>query len=95
LNDKQESISFSSTWEQVNNDVVTASLLLVEREGDSYEETFWGQPKWPLFLTQATEKDEIAEFERLVDHPGEKLTGSFSIIKDAVWKVQNSPRTED
>ena len=32
---------------------ITSGLLLVEREGDVYKETFWGQPKWPLFLTEA------------------------------------------
>ena len=66
---------------------ITSGLLLVEREGDTYEETFWGQPKWPLLLTQAPGEDEIAEFERLVRHLEEKMMGSFSIAEDAVWKV--------
>lgn len=66
---------------------ITSGLLLVEREGDTYEETFWGQPKWPLFLTEAPGEDEIAEFERLVGHLEEKMMGSFSIAEDAVWKV--------
>ncbi len=66
---------------------ITSGLLLVEREGDTYEETFWGQPKWPLFLTKAPGEGEIAEFEGLLIHLEEKMMGSFSIAADAVWKV--------
>jgi len=66
---------------------ITSGLLLVEREGDTYEETFWGQPKWPLFLTETPGADEVAEFERLVSHLEEKTMGSFSVAEDAVWKV--------
>ncbi len=66
---------------------ITSGLLLVEREGDTYEETFWGQPKWPLFLTEAPGEDEVAEFERLVSHLEEKMMGSFSMAENAVWKV--------
>jgi hypothetical protein len=66
---------------------ITSGLLLVEREGDTYEETFWGQPKWPLFLTEAPGEDEVAEFERLVSHLEEKMMGSFSITENTVWKV--------
>lgn len=66
---------------------ITSGLLLVEREGDTYEETFWGQPKWPLFLTEAPGADEVAEFERLISHLEEKTMGSFSVAEDAVWKV--------
>jgi len=68
---------------------LTSGLLLIEREGESYEETFWGQPKWPLFLTAIPSAEETAEFKRLVDHLEQKTMGSFSIEKDAVWKVQN------
>ena len=68
---------------------LTSGLLLVEREGDTYEETFWGQPKWPLFLTEAPSTEETAEFKRLVNHLERKTMGSFSIDEDAVWKVQN------
>ena len=39
---------------------ITSGLLLVEREGDIYEETFWGQPKWPLFLTETPTAEETA-----------------------------------
>jgi FecR-like protein len=66
---------------------ITSGLLLVEREGDTYEETFWGQPQWPLFLTETPGEDEIAEFERLVNHLEEKMMGAFSIAENAVWKV--------
>ena len=65
---------------------LTSGLLLVEREGDTYDETFWGQPKWPLFLTEAPGAAETAEFERLVDHLEQKTMGSFSIAEDAIWK---------
>ena len=68
---------------------ITSGLLLVEREGDVYEETFWGQPKWPLFLTASPSAEEVAEFKRLVNHLEQKTMGSFSIEEDAIWKVQN------
>ncbi|MBQ12373.1 MAG: hypothetical protein CMJ45_12600 [Planctomyces sp.] len=68
---------------------ITSGLLLVEREGDIYEETFWGQPKWPLFLTENPSAEETAEFKRLVNHLEQKTMGSFSVSEDAVWKVQN------
>ena len=68
---------------------LTSGLLLVEREGENYEETFWGQPKWPLLLTEAPSAEETAEFKRLVNHLERKTMGSFSIDEDAVWKVQN------
>jgi len=68
---------------------LTSGLLLVEREGDTYEETFWGQPKWPLLLTEAPSAEEAAEFKRLVNHLERKTMGSFSIDGDAIWKVQN------
>ena len=66
---------------------ITSGLLLVEREGETYEETFWGQPKWPLFLTETPSAEEAAEFERLVDHLEQKTMGSFSISEEAVWKT--------
>ena len=68
---------------------LTSGLLLVEREGDTYEETFWGQPKWSIFLTEVPSAEETAEFKRLVNHLERKTMGSFSIDEDAVWKVQN------
>ncbi len=63
---------------------ITSGLLLVEREGDNYEETFWGQPKWPLFLTETPSSDEAAELERLVGHLEEKTMGSFSVREEAI-----------
>jgi hypothetical protein len=68
---------------------ITSGLLLVECEGDTYEETFWGQPKWSLFLTEAPTAEETAEFKRLVDHLEQKTMGSFSVSEEAVWRVQN------
>ena len=66
---------------------LTSGLLLIEREGETYEPTFWGQPKWPLFLTESPAAAEIAELERLRRHMEEKLMGSFSIAAGSVWKV--------
>ena len=90
-------------WVELNGDPVqldilfgeiggnlTSGLLLVEREGAVYEETFWGQPKWPLFLTETPEEAEIAEFERLVRHLEPKMMGSFSIAQDAIWEASGS-----
>lgn len=68
---------------------LTSGLLLIEREGETYEPTFWGQPKWPLFLTEPPAAAEIAELENLRGHMEEKLTGSFSISGEAIWKVSN------
>ena len=67
----------------------TSGLLLVGRKGHTYEETFWGQPKWPLFLTEAPSVAETAEFKRLVNHLEQKTMGSFSVAEDAIWKTQN------
>ena len=66
---------------------ITSGLLLVEREGDAYEETIWGQPKWPLFLTQAPSNKETAEFRNLADYLEQKTMGSFSVSDEAIWKV--------
>lgn len=66
---------------------ITSGLLLVEREGESYEETLWGQPQWPLFLTETPGAEEAAEFRRLVRHLEQKTMGSFSVSEAAVWKV--------
>ena len=66
---------------------ITSGLLLVEREGEQYEETFWGQPKWPLFLTETPSAEEAADFRRLVNHLEQKTMGSFSVSEDAVWKA--------
>lgn len=67
----------------------TSGLLLIEREGETYEETYWGQPKWSLFLTEILTEDEIAELETLRKQMEAKLIGSFSISNEAVWEVTN------
>jgi hypothetical protein len=90
----------SSDWVELEGDAVqldilfgevggniTSGLLLVEREGDAYEETIWGQPKWPLFLTQAPSNKETAEFRNLADYLEQKTMGSFSVSDEAIWKV--------
>ena len=64
-------------------------MLLIEREGASYDETFWGQPKWSLFLTEPLTDSQITELENLREHMEEKLMGSFSISEEAIWKVSN------
>ncbi|MFT5042804.1 MAG: hypothetical protein ACI9R3_001344 [Verrucomicrobiales bacterium] len=68
---------------------LTSGLLLIEREGASYDETFWGQPKWSLFLTEPLTDSQITELENLREHMEEKLMGSFSISEEAIWKVSN------
>ncbi|MCP4173682.1 MAG: hypothetical protein GY758_23255 [Fuerstiella sp.] len=84
-------IQFDILFGEVGGNI-TSGLLLVERAGDTYEETFWGQPKWPLFLTETPNADETEEFKRLITHLEQKTMGSFTIAEDAVWKVQNTPR---
>jgi hypothetical protein len=69
---------------------LTSGLLLVEREGDPYETTSWGQPKWPLFLTQEPQSSEQEELDAIRVHMEAKLMGSFSISTDAVWKVEEN-----
>lgn len=68
---------------------ITSGLLLVEREGASYEETFWGQPKWPLFLTEIPSSDQVAELQGLISHLEEKTMGSFSVSEETIWKVKD------
>jgi len=65
----------------------TSGLLLVEREGASYKETYWGQPRWPLFLTEPPTGDEVAGLENLRRQMESKLIGSFSVSEEAQWKV--------
>ena len=67
---------------------LTSGLLLVEREGDPYETTSWGQPKWPLFLTQNPPNAEREELDALRAHMEEKLLGSFSVSSEATWRVE-------
>lgn len=67
---------------------LTSGLLLIEREGETYQETSWGQPMWPLFLTETPSDEEISELENLRRHMKNKLMGSFSIPNDAVWNIR-------
>lgn len=67
---------------------LTSGLLLIEREGDTYEETSWGQAKWPLFLTEPLSEPEITELKSLRNHMEDNLMGSFSISSEAAWNVQ-------
>ena len=66
---------------------ITSAILLVEREGAAYEETTWGQAKWPLLLTETPTFEERAEWLKLQDHMEKKMRGSFSIPDKDVWEV--------
>lgn len=83
---EQEPVQLDILFGEIGGDN-TSGLLLVEREGEQYEETFWGQPRWPIFLTENPSEDESSEFERLVNYLEQKTMGSFSISEEAVWKV--------
>ena len=65
----------------------TSGILLVEREGESYEETTWGQPKWPLLLTEAPSPQERREWSKLQAHMEDRIRGSFSVSDEDVWEV--------
>ncbi|MGB0581115.1 MAG: FecR domain-containing protein [Limisphaerales bacterium] len=69
--------------------ILTSGLLLIEWEGQTYDETFWGQPKWPIFMTEAPNAAEVAGLESVRRHLEEQMMGSFSIATDAIWKVNN------
>lgn len=66
---------------------LTSGLLLVERQEESYEDTYWGQPKWPLFLTEPPDDSQLAELESLRNQMETKLFGSFAVSVDDCWKV--------
>ncbi len=66
---------------------LTSALLLVEKEGANYEKTFWGQPKWPLFLTEQPSPETRQQFESVLKSMEAKLMGSFSIPESGVWRV--------
>jgi hypothetical protein len=66
---------------------LTYALLLIEREGESYEKTSWGQPKWPLFLTRALNTPQREQLENLLEFLDKKLLGGFSVNEEAIWKV--------
>lgn len=66
---------------------LTYALLLIEREGDRYEETARGQPKWPLFLTRVPDPSQGAELEALQEFLEKKLLGGFSIDESSIWQT--------
>ena len=65
----------------------TSSLLLIEQEGASYDQTYWGQPKWPIFATEEFSPPEKKELNKLKNHMEEKIMGSFSIPGAELWSV--------
>lgn len=69
---------------------LTFGLLLVEREGEDYEKTFWGQPKWPLLLTEEPSDTQLGQLGQLRKHMEEKLMGSFSVSSDAIWDARKT-----
>lgn len=69
----------------------TSGILLVEFEGATYDETYWGQPKWPLFLTQVPSSERAADLESLRKQMEDKLLGSFSVSEKATWTVTSQP----
>ncbi|MBT5380914.1 MAG: hypothetical protein HN675_00885 [Opitutae bacterium] len=66
---------------------MTSGLLLIEYQKDSYEKTYWGQPQWPLFLTEFPQEKQLAELDELRIHMEEKIKGSFSVSQDSIWQV--------
>ncbi len=66
---------------------MTSGILLIEYQEGSYEKTYWGQPKWPLFLTEFPQDKQLAELDELRVHMEEKIKGSFSVSQDSVWQV--------
>jgi len=66
---------------------MTSGLLLIECREATYEKTYWGQPKWPLFLTEFPQEEQLAELDELRIHMEEKIMGSFSVSQDSVWQV--------
>ena len=66
---------------------LTSGILLIEKEGSPYDKTYWGQPMWPLFLTEFPTDKQLAELDQLRMHMEENIKGSFSVSREAVWKV--------
>jgi hypothetical protein len=66
---------------------MTSGLLLIEYQNGTYEKTYWGQPKWPLFLTEFPQEDQLSELDELRIHMEDKIMGSFSVSQDSVWQV--------
>lgn len=66
---------------------LTYAILLIEREGETYEETSWGQPKWPLFLTRTPGSAEREVLETLQGFLDGKLLGGFTLDENEIWRV--------
>ena len=66
---------------------MTSGLLLIEYREETYEKTYWGQPKWPLFLTEFPQDKQLLELDQLRIHMEEKIKGSFSVSQDSLWQV--------
>ena len=66
---------------------LTSGILLIEKEGVPYDKTYWGQPRWPLFLTEFPSDAQLAELDQLRMHMEENIKGSFSVSNDSAWKV--------
>ena len=66
---------------------LTSGILLIEKEGSPYDKTYWGQPMWPLFLTEFPTDKQLAELDQLRMHMEENIKGSFSVSREALWKV--------
>ena len=66
---------------------LTYGLLLIEHEGESYEKTAWGQPKWPVFLTQPPTQAHQQELKKLRAFMEQKLLGSFAVAPESAWSV--------
>ena len=63
---------------------LTSGILLIEKEGSPYDKTYWGQPMWPLFLTEFPTDKQLAELDQLRMHMEENIKGSFSVSREAV-----------
>lgn len=67
---------------------LTSGLLVIEHQGETYTNSTWGQPKWPLFLTEPATATELAQLDKLRLNMERKLMGSFSIDRSTVWSVE-------
>ncbi len=66
----------------------TTGILMIEKEGETYAKSYWGQPQWPLFLTEWPRKIRLREMQGLKGFLEKEMQGSFSLQKKAVWSVK-------
>lgn len=66
----------------------TVGLLMIEKEGAHYEQSHWGQPQWPLFLTEWPSEPSRLEMRDLKRFLEENMQGSFSFNKNALWRLK-------